>query len=590
MKKNNSTNQNTWNLSVLYSSANDPQIERDIKTYEKRVAHFVATYSTWKHEYKNATELKVALEAYERLSSMREGSQVGYYFGLRRELDAHDDEAEKKLNILSDRFTKIANTLLFFELALGKLQLPVQKKLLLSVQLKKWHYYLKNVFEAAKHHLSEPEERIMNLKSTTSRSLWVAGTDKILNRRLIPWKGKNIPLAEAFELVAKLPKKDRRALWSRAMEECRSLGEIAENELVALCIDKKINDELRSFSAPYSATMFGNENDEKATLALIDAVKQRYDISQRFYTLKAKILKEKKLHYADRSASIGTESKVSFESATATLREVFDGVNPEYAHILDRMLDKRQIDAFPKTGKTGGAFCASIENLPTYVLLNFVPGTRSLMTYAHEMGHAVHAERAKAVQPTLYQGHSTAVAETASTLFENLVFDANLKHLNKKERIIALHDKIQDDIASIMRQTAFFEFEREMHATMRTQGAMSHTELARLMQKHLQSYLGKSVEVTEADGYTFVYVSHFRNFFYVYTYVYGNLVSNAIAQRLRTDPTYTKEIDAFLTAGSSKSPENIFKDIGINLSDPAFFASGLARIDARIDELEQLID
>ncbi len=587
--KNNSSAAEQWDLSVLYTSAGDPKIEQDIKKYEAAVAKFVAAYSGWKLEYSNAEKLKVALEHSERISSMREGSAIGYYFGLRRELDAHDSEAEKRLNVLSDRLTKVGNTTLFFELSLGALPLAQQKKLLKHPLLKKWHYSLKNLFEEASHHLSEKEERIMSLKSATSRGLWVAGTDKMLNRRSILWKGKQIPLAEAFELVAKLPKKDRRLIWSRAMEACKSLGEVAENELTALCTDKKINDELRKFPAPYSATVLGNENDETAIIALVDAVKGRFDISHRFYKLKAKMLKEKKIEYADRSASVGPESKVSFKDATATLREVFDVVNPEYARILDRMLDLRQIDVFPKKGKTGGAFCASVENLPTYVLLNFVPGTRSLMTYAHEMGHAVHAERTKQVQPPLYQGHSTAVAETASTLFENLVFDANLKHLKKKERIIALHDKIQDDIASIMRQTAFFNFERAMHETIRKEGAMSHDELATLMQSHLQSYLGPAVNVTKDDGYTFVYVSHFRNYFYVYTYVYGNLVSNAIAERLRNDPSYSEQIDGFLTAGCSKSPEQIFADIGIDLSDPAFFESGLARIDARITELEQLI-
>jgi len=189
----------------------------------------------------------------------------------------------------------------------------------------------------------------------------------------------------------------------------------------------------------------------------------------------------------------------------------------------------------------------------------------------------------------VYQGHSLATAETASTLFENLVFDANLARLSRKERIVALHDKIQDDIASIQRQVAFFEFEREMHETIRKEGAMDHDELATLMQKHLTAYLGPAVAVTKDDGYTFVYVSHFRRFFYVYTYAYGNLVSAAIAERLRSDKGYAEAIDRFLSAGSSASPEAIFKDIGIDVTNPAFFEQGLERLSARIDELEHLL-
>ncbi len=578
----------TWDLTVLYTGADDPNIEKDIARFESSVNAFVQEYGGWTGEYSKPELLKKSLASYERVTSSPNASRAGYYFGLRRELDAHDDEAEKKLNLLSDRLTKAGNKLLFFVLSLGKIEETTQKKLLTDPSLKKWHYYLHGVFEEAKHHLSEKEERIMSLKSNSSYGLWIAGTDKLLNRKVLSWKGKKLPLSEALELIAKLPKADRRKLWALAVAEMKTLGAVAENELTAIVLDKKVNDELRGFHAPYSATMLGYENSERSILTLIETVKKHYAISHRFYALKARMLKEKKLWYADRNVGVGKDARVTFENATATLRSVFHDVNQEYAKILDRMLVEKQIDAFPKSGKTSGAFCASDVGLPTYVLLNFLPDTHSLRTYAHEMGHAVHAERAK-IQPHIYQGHSTAVAETASTLFENLVFDASIADLSRKERIIALHDKIQDDIMSIHRQVAFFEFEREMHEHIRSHGAMNEGELAKLMQKHLKAYLGPSVDVTTDDGYTFVYVSHFRRFFYVYTYAYGNLVSSAIAERLRNDSTYTKEIDLFLTAGCSKSPEDIFKAIGIDVTDPTFFEEGLKKLNRRIDELETLI-
>lgn len=576
-----------WNLSVLYKNANDPGIERDIKAFEKSVDVFVRAYSAAK-DLADPLLLAKALPAYEKLTTMPEASRAGYYFGLRRELDAKDDEAEKRLNMLGERLTKVGNKLLFFELALGKTKENEQARLLKNPKLAKWRYYLHGVFEEAKHHLSEPEERIMSLKGNTSHGLWVAGTDKMLNRKVVVWNGKRIPLAEAIELVSKLPKRDRRVLWKRVIAECRTLEEVAENELTAIVLDKKINDELRKFEKPYSATVLGYENTDASVEALVAAVKKNYALSHRFYRLKARMMKEKKLTYADRSVSIGKDRKIGFDVATATLREVFHDANPEYARILDRMLDNDQIDALPKKGKTGGAFCASLTHLPTYVLLNYIGEGRSLMTYAHEMGHAIHAERSKVLTP-MYQDHSTAVAETASTLFENLVFDAHVKTLGKKERIAALHDKIQDDISAIMRQIAFFEFEREMHETIRATGGMNHDELATLMQKHLSAYLGPAVTVTKEDAYTFIYVSHFRRFFYVYTYSYGNLISNAIAARLRDDAAYAAQIDRFLTAGSSMSPDDIFTSIGIDVTKPSFFEEGLKKLGERIDELENLI-
>lgn len=578
----------SWNLSTLYASATDPAIERDIDAFEKAALSFERRYREQTAKLADPLFLRKALTDYEKLEAMPEGARAGYYFGLRRELNAKDDEAERRLNLLSDRLTKIGNRLIFFGLALGKLPLPTQSLLLSNPKLSRYHYHLKTLFDEAKHHLTESEERILSLKSITSRSLWIAGTDKILNRKTIEWKKKQLPFAEAIERVSELQKKDRNALWGKAIATCKSLGEVAENEITAIVLDKKTNDELRGFQKPYSGTLLGNENSEASVEALIEAVKKNYDISHRFYRVKAKMLKQKKLSYADRNATVGKEAIIPFDSATATLREVFHDINPEYAAILDRMLDHRQIDVHPKLGKTGGAFCASQVNLPTYVLLNYIPKMRALMTYAHEMGHAIHAERAKG-EPVLYQGHSVAVAETASTLFENLVFDHLLPTLTKSQRIVALHNRIQDDIATIMRQTAFFEFEREMHETIRERGAMNHEELATLMQKHLASYLGPSVDVTKDDGYTFVYVGHFRNFFYVYTYVYGLLVSTAIAEKIRHNSSYAKEIDAFLKAGSSMSPDDIFKLIDIDVTNPSFFELGLTRISSRIDELEALL-
>jgi oligoendopeptidase F len=578
----------SWDLVLLYTSENDPQIERDITTYEREVKVFETTYRKKTPKLSEPAFLKKALEHLERVGVNAEGSRAGYYFGLRRELNAKDDAAEKRLNVLRDRLTAINNRLLFFHIALGKIPHDAQKKILSDTSLAKYHYSLSLTFEHAKHNLSESEEKILSLKANTSRSLWVSGTEKILNRRSVRFKGKSMPFGEAVERVSELPTKSRNQLWQRIIAVCKDMGEVSENELTAIVLDKKTNDELRGYPHPYSATIRGYENTEREVLALVDMVKKHYPLAHRFYALKARMLGVKKLSYADRNAAVGKEVGVPFDQATAVLKSVFQRVSPRYHDILTDMLKNGQIDALPKMGKTGGAFCASSPNLPTYVLLNYTPKMRSVMTYAHEMGHAIHAERAKAVQPELYQGHSTSVAETASTLFEQLVFDALLETLSVKERIVALHNRIQDDIATIMRQVAFFEFERDIHTTIRAQGGMTHSELATCMQKHLSTYLGNKVVVTKDDGYTYVYVSHFRNFFYVYTYVYGLLVSGAIAEKYRHDSSQSGNIDSFLTAGSSKSPKHIFRDIGIDTTNPALFRTGLQKLNARIDELERL--
>jgi oligoendopeptidase F len=212
----------------------------------------------------------------------------------------------------------------------------------------------------------------------------------------------------------------------------------------------------------------------------------------------------------------------------------------------------------------------------------------SLKTFAHEMGHAIHAELSKS-QPPLYENHTISVAEVASTFFEHIAFEEVFPRLNKKEQIIALHDRINDAIATIFRQVAVFNYELEMHTLIREKGALSKEEMANLHNKHMKAYLGPQFGLKELDGYFFVSWPHLRYFFYVYSYAYGELISMALYKKYKDDKNYIHEIKKFLSAGGSKSPEDIFKDIGIDTSKPAFFAQGLKNLEEDITKLEKLL-
>jgi DNA invertase Pin-like site-specific DNA recombinase len=205
-----------------------------------------------------------------------------------------------------------------------------------------------------------------------------------------------------------------------------------------------------------------------------------------------------------------------------------------------------------------------------------------------EMGHAIHSERIK-TQPTLYQGYSTATAETASTLFEHIAMAEIEAEATDNERLILLNNRLEDAIGTTFRQIACFNFEREMHETIRAKGAVSKDELAAMMQKHLATYLGPAVTVTRDDGYAFASWPHIRYGFYVYTYAYGFLVSQALFSRYRKNHSFIKKIDEFLCAGESDFVENIFKKIGINLRTKKFWEDGLRAIEEDVKEFERLV-
>jgi oligoendopeptidase F len=199
---------------------------------------------------------------------------------------------------------------------------------------------------------------------------------------------------------------------------------------------------------------------------------------------------------------------------------------------------------------------------------------KSVETLAHEMGHAIHAARSS-TQPAFYDGHSIVTAETASTLFENLVFDALFAQASDQAKLVLLHDKITGDIATMQRQIAFFNCELEIHNTIHAQGTMTLDELKTCMQKHLTAYLGSSVTITPLDGASYIYIPHLRYGFYVYSYTFGNLMSTIMAANYKADNAYRDKIDTFLCAGQSDTVVNIFKKIGINTTKADTFTKAL---------------
>jgi oligoendopeptidase F len=577
-----------WDMKGLYyQSINDPQIEKDVTATEKAFATFVK-------KYKNSdftTNPKVLADALGALNKIDETPTVAKptrYLSLLTALNSDDEAATKKLSLLGQRLQKASNNMLFFGIELAKVSKSTQKELLAAPELAPYKYDLQTRFESAKHILTESEEKIIRLLSDCSYGMWVESTEKMLGRKSITYKGKTLPVNSAFDTLTSLPLEEQPAFWNLLMEEIGTLDEVVENELTAVCTRKKISDELRGYKKPYSASVIDHEDDEKSVEALIEAVSTKgFALSKKFYKLKAKLHGVDKLAYAQRSAQLNDAPVIDFTQATEICRDVFYGVNPIYGERFDHMLVNGQIDVYPKQGKRGGAFCWGDISQPTNVFLNQADTLRSLETYAHEMGHAIHTERSK-VQPAHYQGYSTTTAETASTLFEGLLFDAVLAQSNEADKATLLHDKLSGDIATVQRQIAFFNFELEMHTTVREQGGITRTELNQMMQKHLKSYCGPAITIDEQDGNSYIYVSHFRYGFYVYTYTFGMLMSSVMAEKFTADNAYAKQIDTFLTAGGSDTVANIFKSIGLNTKKIETFEYGLNKMEQEIKLLQKL--
>ncbi|HRH25866.1 MAG TPA: M3 family oligoendopeptidase [Candidatus Paceibacterota bacterium] len=583
----------TWNLSLLYKDLNDPQIEKDIQVAEKVYATFAQKYSENTTYLTEESELLSALTDYETLYGELDTEKPIRYFMYRTHLNSADVEAEAKLTALSQRYSELSNKILFFPIALSRISKDKQEVFLKSESLKKFTYFLQQIFDHAKYVLSEPEEKILNLKNLPAHELWVRGNEKLLGKQEIKWKGKKMPLTEAGGILSSLPTKDRHTLGALISTQLKSLSDFAESELNAVVTDKKIEDQLRGYEKPYSATILGYQNEPETVERLVQTVTKHFPIAHRFYAVKAKMLGLKKLTYADRSAQVAMKGvkkrAIPFDEAVEIVKAGLGKVGNEYEKTFHEFLVNGQIDVFPRKGKHGGAYCSSGRNMPTFVLLNHVPDFNSVTTMAHEMGHALHSKFSSENQPALYEDYSTATAEVASTFFENFAFDQVFPTLSKKEQIFALHDRIQGSISTVFRQIACFNFEVELHEQIRAKGSLSKEEIAVLLNKHMSSYLGPKVSLTEDDGYFFVFWSHLRNFFYVYSYAFGEIISTALYEMFMSGKINESTIRQFLSAGSNASPEDIFAAAGINVRDDLFFEEGLKKIERDIAKLEELL-
>ena len=578
--------QSDWNLKKhFYTSERDARIETDIQKTEQAIRVFAKRYKNgaW------TKSLKTILGAVRDYVALLElpGDKPAYYLSYRRELNAADAVADRLLNTLSDRLTKIENETIFFTIALAHIDKDTQKKLLADQNAAPYRYFLQNVFESAKFQRSEAEEKILNLKSLTSRSLWVSGTEKIINKKSISWKGKDMPIHGALMQFEQLPQKERHQMWNKIVPVLQSVGEVAENELVALALDKKMSDELRGYAKPYSATTRGYDSSDTTLETLVSVIETRgYELSKRFFTLKKKLL-GRDLSYIDRNESVGTEPTIALDTAIDICRDVFYDFDTRYGSFFDSMLKDGCIDVWPKQGKGGGAFCSSGVNLPTLVFLNHNNSLESLRTLGHEMGHAIHALRSKS-QPSLYQGHSILTAETASTFFEALVTERLIEQATKPEQLAIASGLIGDCIGTMIMCIARFKFELEMHETIRKEGGMSWREMSAGLAKHFAAYTGKAITTLPEHGLIVTSKPHYRMNFYQYSYSFGEIGSSIMRARYKADSAFKSQVDHFLSQGDSASVEAIFKSIGIDMSKAKTFELGLDLLEAEIDRFAAL--
>jgi oligoendopeptidase F len=595
-KKSLKVNRSVWNLKPLFTSDNDPRIERSRKLVEKNSYEFI---NAWKDRADYLQEPEILRQALDQYESWKRryytDGDEGYYFWLRIHQNQNDPKLKARFNRIDEFSKKLENESQFFYLRIARIKPESQKRFLTYEGLAKYRHFLERIFAESRYHLSEPEEKILNLKSATSASNWTRMTSGFLSkeeRAVFTEDGKRkiLPFSEIAGLLNSKKKRVRDNAAKAFNDILAKNAEIAEAEINSVFANKKIDDELRGTPRPDTLRHLADDIDSEVVEALIESVSRRFTIPARYYALKAKLLDVKKLAYHERNVEYGEMAgRYPYPKAVGLVHRVLGNLDPEFADIFSGFVRNGQIDAYPKKGKDSGAFC--IHHLmvqPTYILLNHTGKLHDVLTIAHELGHGINNELIKKKQHALDFGTPTSTAEVASTFMEDFVLDEILHSADDELRLSIMMQKLNDDVSSIFRQVACYSFERDLHAEFRAKGYLSKEEIGKLFQKHMAAYMGSAVEQSEGSENWWVYWSHIRYFFYVYSYASGLLISKSLQSSVKQDAAFIVRVKEFLAAGLSDSPKNIFSRLGIDITDKLFWDKGLDEVENLLDETAHL--
>jgi oligoendopeptidase F len=577
-----------WDLSDLYEGGDDPRLEEDVREAEEAAAAFRERYHGKVAEL-DASELAEAVDELERIESAV--TRAFYFAHLWFATDMADPPRGALVARLTEKAAALDTQLLFFGLELAALDDERAAELAADPALENRRHWLHTVRKFRPYLLTEPEERIVTEKSVSGVSAWGRLYEELLGALKVTLDGTDVGLEEAMSKLYS-PDRDERRTAAEAISEALAPGLRTRAYVFnTIVLDKSIDDRLRSYETWITSRNLANDTTDEAVQALVDATVARYDVAQRYYRLKAKMIGLDRLAFYDRMAPIDQDkTSVAWEDARQLVTEAYADFSSEVGDIVGRFFRESWIDAPVRENKNTGAFCATIvPGGHPYVLMNYTGDRRSVLTLAHELGHGLHGVLAQPLG--LFNARTPlTTAETASVFGEALTFkrllateDDPLKRLN------LLAGRIEDSIATVFRQIAMNRFEDVVHTERREQGELSVERLEELWLKTQIDLFGDSVD---ADGYGtwWSYIPHFLSTpGYVYAYAYGFLFSLAIFRKYEAEgESMVEPYLAILRSGGSRPPEELAGMVGLDLTDPSFWASGIDTLEAQLDEAEKL--
>ena len=575
----------SWELSGLLSEC-DASTPRELIDRAQRLSNDL-------QRFKGTIASITSDDLFQMMSMLSETSELlsraGHYTTLKFSENTADPEIAAEMQSINEQSNSVGTALLFIDLEWAEISDERSRELLAESRFDFCRHHLENLRRYQPHQLSEAEETVLSETSLTGESAWVRLFEEhtsAIEVQLPESLGGNVSLMSALSHLH-APKASTReqsaAAVSAALEPGLRTRAFIYNTLL---LYKSIDDRIRNYPTWITSRNMANEASDESVQALIDAVSSRFDIPQRWYSLKAQVLGVPRLRDFDRMASVAeSETSIGWQEGSAVVREAYASFSPELAEIVGRFIDEQWIDAPVRPGKRGGAFCAyAVPSHHPYVLLNWTSTPRDVATLAHELGHGVHGYLARE-QGIFHQSTPLTLAETASVFGETVTNNRLLAMLDDPgERFALLASTLEDSIATVFRQVAMNRFEDACHTERREVGELSVERFGDLWTSTQQAMLGDSGEITEGYRNWWSYIPHFiATPGYVYAYAYGQLLALSVYAKFEAQgDSFVPNYLNMLRAGGSMKPEQLTAMVDCDLTDPGFWSAGLDIVEQQL--------
>ena len=580
-----------WNLDDLYPGPESAELKRDLDWSRTEAKAFETDYKGKLEGLAKAGRLYEAVERSEKLGDLT--GRLSAYAYLRYALNTQDPARVKFLGDLSQAITDLATGLLFWELELNTIDdAVIEAAMAMDENLARYRHWFAELRKAKPYQLDEKIEELFFEKSVTGAQAWNRLFDETMSGLKFEVDGETLPVEGALHLLSDKDEKKRASAFAAIGKTLSDNGRLFTHITNVLAKDKEISDRWRGYTDIADSRHLANSVEREVVDALETAVREAYPrLSHRYYQMKAKWFGKDQLNAWDRNAPLPTSDDRTFdwETAKTTVLEAYGKFSPELRQVAEPFFTGGWIDGPVKPGKAMGAFAhPTVPSAHPYLMLNYLGKARDVMTLAHELGHGVHQVLASP-QGSILANTPLTLAETASVFGEMLTFRSMLdKTTDRKQRFAMLSQKVEDMLNTVVRQIAFYTFERRVH-TARKEGELTREQLDEIWLDVSRESLGPGVKLNDGYGVFWSYIPHFiHSPFYVYAYAFGDcLVNSLYAQYEKASEGFAERYFELLKAGGSKHHSELLKPFGLDARDPGFWSLGLSMIERLIGELAE---